>query len=68
MPELLAPCPCGKTPEDLGIDPGDTCKWAWVHGDCCGEWNIEFRTDFYEVDSEECMVLATKAWNDAPRK
>ena len=47
---ILAACPCGKTPNKLHIAEGNTCKYAFVYGDCCGEWNIEFRTDYFKID------------------
>lgn len=36
-------------------------------GDCCGEWSVEFRTQYKPADSPECYALAVQAWNDAPR-
>ena len=64
----LLRCPCGKIPEELVIvGSGLSSKWANVFGDCCGEWMIEFRSAYNDHDSEECMALATAAWNDAPR-
>lgn len=66
--QRLKPCPCGKTPEKVCIyDAGQGGKWAWVSGDCCGEWNIEFRTSYHELDSSECMELAISAWNETKR-
>lgn len=64
---ILAACPCGKTPNKLHISEGNTCKYAFVYGDCCGEWNIEFRTDYFKLDSVEIKVLAADAWNSASR-
>ena len=61
----LKPCPCGKTPENVSVYPGNTCKWAYVTGDCCQEWHLEFRT--YFKDGEELMRLAVEAWNEGPR-
>ena len=62
------PCPCGKTPQRLEItDVGQGSKWAAVDGGCCGEWSIEFRTQYYDFQSPECLALATEAWNEAPR-
>jgi hypothetical protein len=63
----LKPCPCGKTPDRLGIDPGNTSKYAWVWGDCCSEWSTEFRTDYLEVGDPKLMKLAIEAWNSLPR-
>jgi len=62
------PCPCGNTPDSLSIYEGISSKWAWVYGDCCGEWSLEFRTGYNPIDSQECRELAEEAWNDAPRK
>lgn len=65
---VIKPCPCGKTPKKLYIhDTGQGGKWANVNGDCCGEWEIEFRTGYHSYDSDECMALAIAAWNEAPR-
>ena len=64
----VAVCPCGQTPKALFIrDNGQGIKWASVCGDCCGEWAIEFRTQYKPFNSDECMALAIDAWNDAPR-
>lgn len=63
----LLSCPCGKIPDNLGIQPSSTCKWAWVYGDCCGDWNVEFRTEYKPLDSSECMALAIEEWNRASR-
>ncbi len=66
--EKLAACPCGKTPTDVEIY--DACqggKWANVQPNCCGEWMIEFRTNYEPLDSAECKWLAIQAWNSAPR-
>ncbi len=66
--ENLKPCPCGETPTTLIIIDSGSAKWAYVCGDCCGEWNIEFRTQYFPLATEECMALAKKAWNRVPRK
>lgn len=66
-PELKA-CPCGKTPKLLGIQEGSTVKWAWAYGNCCSDWNVEFRTGYKPTDSDECMEYAIEAWNSAQRK
>ena len=63
---LLA-CPCGKVPNDVFVVEGDSCKRAYVAGICCGEWHIEFRTNYEDLKSEKCKKLAIKAWNEAPR-
>ena len=62
----LKPCPCGKIPPDLSIvDNGS--KWAYVYGDCCGEWHIEFRTMYNSIESTKCKKLAIEAWNNSSR-
>ena len=64
----LAKCPCGEVPADLSIeDAGQGGKWAWVCGNCCGAWHIEFRTDYHALDGETCKALAEAAWNRASR-
>ena len=66
--EELKPCPCGKVPTKVfATDAGQGGKWANVSGDCCGEWSIEFRTQYAALGSSECMNLAVEAWNEAPR-
>lgn len=60
------PCPCGKQPTKLHI-VGSDAKWKWVSGDCCNEWNVEFRTGYYKDESPELMERAIYAWNYAPR-
>ena len=62
---LLA-CPCGRPIDDLIIsDAGQGGKYMNVTGNCCGEWMIEFRTNYAKGD--ELIVLAQEAWNAAPR-
>ena len=64
----LKPCPCGKTPKKLIIsDAGQGGKWAYVGGDCCEDWEIEFRTDYYALDDPKCERLAIQCWNEAER-
>jgi hypothetical protein len=64
--DKLKPCPCGKTPKELsGVPLGGGEKWAWVCGDCCGEWGIEARLQY--AGGEKAKRLAADAWNDAPR-
>ena len=68
MSDVLAACPCGKIPTELDIyDANQGGKWANVVPNCCGEWMIEFRTNYAALDSEECKRLAREAWNEAPR-
>jgi hypothetical protein len=61
----LKPCPCGETPESLHIDQLGT-KWAYASGNCCNEWNIEFRLQ-YETDAEEAQKIAADYWNQTVR-
>lgn len=64
----LARCPCGEIPDALTIcESGHGGKYAAINPACCETWEIEFRTDYHEIDSEECMRLAVEAWNAAPR-
>ena len=64
----LAACPCGKVPDELAImDGGQGSKWAFASGSCCGEWHIEFRTNYHALDSDACKKLAREAWNGTPR-
>lgn len=64
----LLPCPCGVIPTELGItDAGQGGKWANVDGGCCGYWSVEFRTQYNHFGTPEMMLLATEAWNEAPR-
>ena len=68
MSDKLLPCPCGEIPSGVGVtSAGQGGKWAWVNGDCCGVWCIEFRTDYNALDSSECLELAVEAWNEALR-
>lgn len=64
----LKPCFCGASPKELSIvDNGQGSKWASAYCDKCGEWSIEFRTDYNDLTSRECRELANEAWNSAPR-
>lgn len=68
MSDELAPCPCGEIPEKLCIEgAGLGRKHAMASGYCCGDWHIEFRTNYEPHDSEEIMRRAREAWNAAPR-
>ena len=66
----LKKCPCGKTPKRLGIEAdGRGGKWAYVMSyDCCGEWMVEFRTQYEDTGSAKCMEYAIRAWNNTPRE
>jgi hypothetical protein len=50
----------------LAITEGSSSKYAWAACEWCGEWSIEFRTN-YSQDLVELQELAVKAWNAAPR-
>lgn len=71
VPELasdaLLACPCGKIPETLMYSEGETCKFAWVAGSCCGEWWIEFRTGYEQHGTLKFRDLGKDEWNKAPR-
>ena len=68
MSDEIESCPCGQVPEKLCVqEAGQGSKWAMVNGYCCGEWNIEFRTNYTKIGSEENNWLARQAWNAAPR-
>ena len=68
MADEIAPCPCGEIPEKLCVqEAGPSCRWAMVNGYCCGDWHIEFRTNYEPLDSEENKRMAREAWNAAPR-
>ncbi len=60
----LKPCPCGKTPDNLHISNcGQGTKYAMASGDCCYGWFVEFRANYEDFDSDECMILAIEEWN-----
>ena len=64
----LKRCPCGEVPTSLSVcDAGQGGKRAYVYGDCCNTWEIEFRTQYSDIDSKECMELGIEAWNEALR-
>lgn len=66
--DIQSVCPCGETPKRLHLSlNGQGDKWAVVSGDCCGQWEVEFRTDYNELGSKECIALAIAEWNGAPR-
>ena len=68
MADEIAPCPCGQVPEKLCVqEAGQGSKWAMVSGYCCGDWHIEFRTNYAAHGSKESNRLAREAWNAAPR-
>lgn len=68
MADLKA-CPCGKVPAHLSVSSpeGDRPKWARVSGDCCGEWEIEYRNQYEQLGMPASQDRATAAWNRAPR-
>lgn len=62
----LAPCPCGKTPQELTVTDS-THGMAFAYGACCNEWFIEFDACNTYLGTMECYQLAREAWNNAPR-
>ena len=66
--QKLKRCPCGGIPHRLGVSRGSIKNWAIVYADCCVDWEIEFKTNYEYFESEKCMELAIKAWNNAKRK
>lgn len=68
--EPLKPCPCGKTPERLCFAEGQSSKYGYVSGNCCGDWSIEFRTGYNQIEARngpELERLMAAAWNSAVR-
>ena len=63
----LKRCACGATPTRLAIEGTENYRYARATCDECGEWSIEFCTEWQELTSERCSELAREAWNDAPR-
>lgn len=64
----LQPCPCGRTPTRLSVEADhDRPKWAYVSGNCCGEWSIEYRNAYTMLNTPEADKIAMQAWNRAPR-
>ncbi len=62
------PCPCGEVPTTLVTSAlFSASKWEYVYGDCCGEWEIEYKANYVDPLSEEGIELARKAWNSAKR-
>jgi hypothetical protein len=58
-------CPCGEYPSQVMVDDGDSVKWNRVSGDCCGDWEIEFRSDY--KTGAALYSAAKDAWNNAKR-
>ena len=67
-PEALAPCPCGQVPSRLIVQCEYRAKYAYVGGDCCDEWQIEFRNNYEPPGSAASIALARAAWTKAPRR
>ena len=66
MSGTLRQCPCGETPDAIGVlVAGQGGKYALAYPMCCNEWMIEFNTHYKSGD--ELKALAEKAWNEAPR-
>ena len=60
-------CPCGRIPTRLCLTEASSSKYAFVCGDCCGEWFIEFNTQYQKLTAEGCKSLGTEAWEAASR-
>lgn len=64
-------CPCGEYPNSLFINqatPSDTyngSKYSYVSGNCCGEWEVEFRSNYLE--GAALYSVAKDAWNKIKR-
>ena len=67
FPTEIRPCFCGATPTQLMVTETSSSKYAWAACEWCGEWSIEFRTNWSQ-DPAELQQLAVKAWNYAPRR
>lgn len=66
--QTLATCPCGQIPPRLVLcGEGERPKYAYVSGYCCGEWHVEFRSEWRDLTGDETMALARAAWNRAQR-
>lgn len=64
----LKKCFCGESPDKLCLtDNGQGGKWADATCDKCDGWTIEFRTQYYGLDTDKCRELANEYWNEAPR-
>jgi hypothetical protein len=63
----LKKCPCGRYPESLFISQTQSSSWGEACGNCCGEWNIEFRSVNHDPFSKESYERAIEYWNDMPR-
>ena len=62
----LRPCPCGETPDSIGVmENGQGGKYMLAVPDCCSEWVIEFNTGYDSGDA--LKARAAKAWNQATR-
>ena len=66
MSELKA-CPCGKIPSRLCISEPSQSKYQRCYGDCCNEWEIEFRADYLKLGDPKMYDMAVEAWNRMPR-
>lgn len=63
----LAKCPCGCTPSAIVVVSEDQSKWSYACGDCCGDWHIEFRSNYFKSDDARLQILANEAWNNTTR-
>lgn len=63
----LKRCPCGEVPKKVYIIESNSSKYMYVVGECCGEWMVEFSTNYHPADTSECKALAVEEWNNAKR-
>jgi len=60
-------CPCGDKPSELVFVEGPSCKYGFIQGNCCGDWLVEFPTEYNEP-GPELDRLMVQAWNHAKRE
>lgn len=68
MSTPLKPCPCGATPTALILSgESDWPRWGTAAGDCCGDWEVEFRNKGHYLSSDLSKAAAAEVWNKAKR-
>lgn len=65
LDDVLAACPCGRVPTELGTAKDLHGKWCMAIPNCCGEWMIEFRCN--KETGGDLDRIAKAAWNSAQR-
>lgn len=65
--KTLAACPCGRVPDFLNPEIEHGSRHGDVSGNCCGRWIVPFTTRHPVGTDRELMIVATIAWNSAPR-